>query len=131
MSSSIVTRRQTWLRSSGLFPDVQATLLDLPFDGSKLFGEKADSALQRFKDSKATAKSLGLQTQSRGFGYRRNQGFGRSYFHSLRQPQQQQQNPLYKSYRGKGRGRLRGASRQLSSSSSTSPTPPGNAGKQP
>ena len=36
--------------------------MDLPFDGAKLFGEKADSALERFKDSRATAKSLGLQS---------------------------------------------------------------------
>lgn len=51
MGSSIASRRQAWLRSSNFSPDVQATLVDLPFDGSRLFGEKADSALQRFKDS--------------------------------------------------------------------------------
>lgn len=51
MGSSIASRRQAWLRSSNFSPDDQATLVVLPFDGSRLFGEKADSALQRFKDS--------------------------------------------------------------------------------
>ncbi|KAJ1110107.1 hypothetical protein NDU88_007462 [Pleurodeles waltl] len=45
MGTSIVLRCQAWLRSSGFSSDVQATLLDLPFDGEKLFGTKADSAL--------------------------------------------------------------------------------------
>lgn len=45
MGSSVVSRRQAWLKSSGFSPDVQATLLDLPFNGSGLFGEKEDSAL--------------------------------------------------------------------------------------
>ncbi|KAJ1184897.1 hypothetical protein NDU88_001694 [Pleurodeles waltl] len=51
MGTSIATRQHAWLRSSGFSPDVQATLLDLPFDGDKLFGAKADSALERFKES--------------------------------------------------------------------------------
>ncbi|KAJ1176220.1 hypothetical protein NDU88_001503 [Pleurodeles waltl] len=46
MGMTIVSRRQSWLRSSGFSSDVQATLLDLPFDGEKLFGTKADSALE-------------------------------------------------------------------------------------
>ncbi|KAJ1149390.1 hypothetical protein NDU88_002200, partial [Pleurodeles waltl] len=51
MGTSIVLRRQAWLRSSGFSTDVQTTLLDLPFDGDKLFGAKVDSALERFKES--------------------------------------------------------------------------------
>ncbi|KAJ1081047.1 hypothetical protein NDU88_001231 [Pleurodeles waltl] len=78
MGTTIVSRRQSWLRSSGFSSDVQATLLDLPFDGEKLFGTKADSALERFKESRATARSLGLQSSaSSSFrGFRRFKGFG-------------------------------------------------------
>lgn len=44
---------------------VQASLVDLPFDGSLLFEEKADSALDHFKDSRATARSLALSMAPR------------------------------------------------------------------
>ncbi|KAJ1098777.1 hypothetical protein NDU88_003884 [Pleurodeles waltl] len=60
MGTAVVTRRQAWLRNSGFSSDLQSTLLDLPFDGDKLFGAKADSALERFKESRATAKSYFL-----------------------------------------------------------------------
>ncbi|KAJ1198716.1 hypothetical protein NDU88_002555 [Pleurodeles waltl] len=60
ISSSVALRRHAWLRSTGFSGDVQPNLMDMPFDGSRLFGEKADSALERFKDSRATARSLGL-----------------------------------------------------------------------
>ncbi|KAJ1080728.1 hypothetical protein NDU88_000922, partial [Pleurodeles waltl] len=33
MGTSIATRWHAWLWSSGFSPDVQSTLLDLPFDG--------------------------------------------------------------------------------------------------
>ena len=49
MGSSVAMRRQAWLRGSGFSPDVEATLLDLPFDGENLFGSKADAALERLK----------------------------------------------------------------------------------
>ncbi|XP_069061949.1 phosducin-like protein 2 [Pleurodeles waltl] len=54
LGASIATRRDAWLRSSGFSSDGQTTLLNLPFDEEKLFGDKADSALERFKDSWAT-----------------------------------------------------------------------------
>ncbi|KAJ1187211.1 hypothetical protein NDU88_003990 [Pleurodeles waltl] len=50
MGTAVAARRQAWLRSSGFSSDVQSTLLDLPFDGDKLFGPNADSALERFKE---------------------------------------------------------------------------------
>ena len=54
--------------------------MDLPFDGSKLFGEKDDLVLERFKVSKATAQSLGLQTPSRDYRqFRRFRGFSRGF----------------------------------------------------
>ena len=78
MGTSVVMRRQAWLSRSGFSPDVQATLLDLPFDGTKPFGAKADAAFERFKDTRATAKSLGLQSIQRNYRqFRRFRGFSR------------------------------------------------------
>ena len=34
--------------------------MDMPFDGTRLFGDKADSVLERFKDSLVTTRSLVL-----------------------------------------------------------------------
>lgn len=74
MGSSVAARRHAWLRGSCFSPDVQATLLDLPFDAARLFGAPADCMLQRFKDSKVTARSFGFShslrmiDSSAGFG---------------------------------------------------------------
>ncbi|KAJ1158112.1 hypothetical protein NDU88_010806 [Pleurodeles waltl] len=124
MGTAVVTRRQAWLRNSGFSSDVQSTLLDLPFDGDKLFGAKADSALERFKESRATAKSLGLQATSSASSrfFRRFRGFGcGSSSSSFRGKFQQPTSALsYRSFRGRGRVRTRGASQQQSASSSSS-----------
>lgn len=79
MGVCVATRCHAWLRGSDFSPDVQATPLDLPFNGSRLFGANVDSALHRFKDTRATARSLGLRTQLRDYrqflkfqGYSRN-----------------------------------------------------------
>ncbi|KAJ1217777.1 hypothetical protein NDU88_005369 [Pleurodeles waltl] len=125
MGTTVVERRQAWLRNSGFSTDVQSTLLDLPFDGDKLFGAKADSALERFKESRATAKSLGLQapssTASSRF-FRRFRGFGRGSSSSSFRGRYQQpaSSHPYRSFRGRGRVRTRGASQQHSASSSSS-----------
>ena len=50
----------SWLRSTGFLGDVQASLMDVPFDGSHLFSEKADSAVERFKESRVMAQCLDL-----------------------------------------------------------------------
>ncbi|KAJ1135527.1 hypothetical protein NDU88_001966 [Pleurodeles waltl] len=123
MGTSVAMRRHAWLRSSGFSSDVQSTLMDLPFDGEKLFGDKADSALERFKDCRATAKSLGLQAPSATLyrPFRRFQGFARgSAFRRSQSYAQQPANPPYRAFRGRGRGRARGPAQQLSSSSSSS-----------
>ncbi|KAJ1180645.1 hypothetical protein NDU88_005865 [Pleurodeles waltl] len=106
MGTAVVARRQAWLRNSGFSADVQSTLLDLPFDGDKLFGAKADSALERFKESRATAKSLGLQAPSSSASsrfFRRFRGFGRgsssSYFRG--RFQQPASSHPYRSFRGR------------------------------
>ncbi|KAJ1109751.1 hypothetical protein NDU88_007110 [Pleurodeles waltl] len=106
MGPAVATRRQAWLRRSGFSSDVQSTLLDLPFDGDKLFGAKADSALERFKESRATAKSLGLQASSSASSrfFRRFRGFGRGSSSSFRGKFQHQPTSAlsYRSYRGRG-----------------------------
>lgn len=45
---------------SQVFQQLCSTLMDMPFDGFRLFGAKADLDLERFKDIKATAPYLGL-----------------------------------------------------------------------
>ncbi|KAJ1125992.1 hypothetical protein NDU88_004405 [Pleurodeles waltl] len=123
MGTTIVSRRQSWLRSSGFSSDVQATLLDLPFHGEKLFGSKADSALERFKESRATARSLGLQSSASSTfrGFQRFKGFGRGSFRGrLQGPQQSTSTLPYRSFRGRGRVHTRGATLQHSASSSSS-----------
>ena len=60
IASLVVLRRHAWLRSTGFSEDVQAGLMDMPFDDSRLFCKKADSALEYFKESRVTTRSLGL-----------------------------------------------------------------------
>ncbi|EMP30025.1 hypothetical protein UY3_12861 [Chelonia mydas] len=62
LSSGITVRRIFWLQASGLPPELQQTLQDLPFDGACLFSEKTNSRLQSLKDSRAITKSLGMHT---------------------------------------------------------------------
>ena len=50
------------LRSTVFFRDVQVALMDIPLDGSRLFSDKADPALERFKESRVTAWALGFST---------------------------------------------------------------------
>ncbi|XP_069481511.1 lamina-associated polypeptide 2, isoforms alpha/zeta-like [Ambystoma mexicanum] len=46
MASSTVLRRFAWLRKSSFVPKVQARVLNMPFDGLRLFGSKADESLK-------------------------------------------------------------------------------------
>ncbi|EMP35730.1 hypothetical protein UY3_07105 [Chelonia mydas] len=62
VASGVVMRRLAWLQESGLPPEVQNTLQDLPFEGSGLFSNQTDARLHSLKDSRATLKSLGMRT---------------------------------------------------------------------
>ncbi|KAJ1173150.1 hypothetical protein NDU88_004991 [Pleurodeles waltl] len=62
---TVALRCHAWSRTSVFWGDVQQSLMDMPFDGTHLFGDKPDSALERFKDSWATARSLGLSSATR------------------------------------------------------------------
>ena len=45
MASSVVLRRQGWLKVTSFRPEVQAKILYLPFDGESLFGKDVDKEL--------------------------------------------------------------------------------------
>ncbi|EMP38973.1 E3 ubiquitin-protein ligase NEDD4 [Chelonia mydas] len=62
LASGIAMRRISWLQVSGLPPELQQTLQDLPVDGKGLFSEKMDSRLQSLKDSRIIMHSLGMRT---------------------------------------------------------------------
>ena len=74
------------LWSAGFAGDVQASLIDMPFDGSRLFGDKADTVLERFKESWVRDRSLGLATASHlpqsSFRSHRAMGEGTDLVHS-------------------------------------------------
>lgn len=55
----VTLSRDFWLQNSGIPPDVQQTIEDLPFGGQTLFSDKADEILQSFKHSRASLWSLG------------------------------------------------------------------------
>lgn len=67
--SSVTLRHHAWLLIC-FSTDVHAALIDLPFHSGHLFGNKADSALEKFKASEAIAKSLNLQQQKPQKNYR-------------------------------------------------------------
>ncbi|XP_075789304.1 uncharacterized protein LOC142830149 [Pelodiscus sinensis] len=73
MATGVVMRRGAWLHVSGIPPDVQHTIQDLPFEGKALFSEHTDSRLHTLKDTRSTLKSLGIHTpapQRRHLPYR-------------------------------------------------------------
>ena len=61
MCSMVAHQRSAWLQSTGFLEVLQASLMDMPFDGSRLFVDKADVALELFRES-GTARSLDLST---------------------------------------------------------------------
>nr|XP_025046829.1 uncharacterized protein LOC112547842 [Pelodiscus sinensis] len=52
MATGVVMRRSAWLQVSGIPPEVQTTIQDLPFEGPALFSEQTDSKLHSLKDSR-------------------------------------------------------------------------------
>lgn len=65
ISTSVALRRHAWMWFTVFFGDVQASLMDTPFDGYHLFGDKADSALEHFVESRVTVRSLVMSALSR------------------------------------------------------------------
>ncbi|EMP32990.1 hypothetical protein UY3_09868 [Chelonia mydas] len=60
MATAITMRCSAWLQVSGIPPEVQNTIQNLPFDCAGLFAQNTDSRLYSLKDSQATLKSLGI-----------------------------------------------------------------------
>lgn len=57
----------SWMRSAGLWADVQASLIVMPFDDYRLFIEKTDLELELFKDSHVSARFLKILSPARQF----------------------------------------------------------------
>ncbi|EMP32667.1 hypothetical protein UY3_10192 [Chelonia mydas] len=96
--SGVVMRRSAWLQESGLPPEVQNTLQDLPFEGSGLFSDQTDARLHSLKDSRAMLKSLGMHTPATQ----------RKPFKPEPPPQRQSQpHHRHESYRRRGRDNRR------------------------
>ena len=86
IGNAAVMRRYGWLKSTTFRPEVQSRIMDMPFDGSNVFGKKVDDTLQSIKADTETARSLGVlqNKQYRNYKNQRqyNQGpFFRSYKH--------------------------------------------------
>lgn len=91
IGTSIAICHHAWLKLIGFSSDVQASLTDMLFDGTYLVRDKADSALERFKEIRATAHSLVLSALPHQphqlFLSFQGSGMGTPYIQSL-QPQQ-------------------------------------------
>lgn len=76
LAGATVLRRQGWLRSTSFRPEVQAKIIDMPFNGELLFGQHVDDALNAIKKDTETAKALGtLQFRKPPFRGARGRGF--------------------------------------------------------
>ncbi|XP_050806062.1 serine/arginine repetitive matrix protein 2-like isoform X2 [Gopherus flavomarginatus] len=119
LASGVTMRRISWLQVSGLPPELQHTIQDLPFEGQGLFSDKTDPRLKSLKDNRVIARSLGMHTpvtQRRPF--RPQQQQHRRPFSQFRQRQDL--------YRRRGRnGRRRQSGNQGGQNQGSSKPPPG------
>ncbi|EMP34924.1 hypothetical protein UY3_07958 [Chelonia mydas] len=63
LAARMLSSRIAMRHASGLPPEVQQMLQDLPFDRGDLFSEQTDFRLRSLKDSRTTLKSLGIVIQ--------------------------------------------------------------------
>lgn len=71
VNTSVMLRRHAWLRISVFMQEVQANILNQPFNQEQLFGPAVDSSLEKMKKDTETAKSMGaLQTPSQRGSFR-------------------------------------------------------------
>lgn len=68
INTSVLLRRDAWLRISGFKPEVQASILNTPFDKQHLFGPLVDTLLEKMKKDTEVAKSMGALQPSSGRG---------------------------------------------------------------
>ena len=81
--TSVALRKHEGMQATVFYGVVQSSLMNMLLDGSQLFVDKADSALEQFKDSRATACSLGRSvTPCQPLSQLRPcPGFGRGFQH--------------------------------------------------
>ena len=99
--------------------------MDMPFNGTWMFGDKADSVLERLWKSRVTARSLGLSTAPRQphSSFRPFRGYGRGYqMRPFQQGLNSQQAPQPFCGRGYGSHRPRGNQDQKSAQSARHPS---------
>lgn len=60
VACAVAMRCSSWFQSSGLSREMQATIQDLPFEGTALFSELIDVRLHGLKDSRTALCSIGL-----------------------------------------------------------------------
>lgn len=88
----VVKQHASSLHLLGFPKEVQMTVENLPFEGTKLFAEKIDASLHTHKDSRATLCSLGIYTprQKRKYSPRpKNESCTAQYpTHHFYEPQQ-------------------------------------------
>lgn len=53
VASMMVMRYSSWLQVTGLSPEMQTSIQDLPIDGNDLFSKQTDTRLHKVKDTKA------------------------------------------------------------------------------
>ncbi|XP_069489774.1 uncharacterized protein [Ambystoma mexicanum] len=58
MARGTVLRRQAWMKATNLRPEVQAQILDMPFDAQDLFGKKIDNHLKGIKADTDAARAI-------------------------------------------------------------------------
>ncbi|XP_078508453.1 uncharacterized protein LOC144768551 [Lissotriton helveticus] len=111
INTSVMLRRQAWLRISGFKPEIQTTILNQPVNPDRLFGPEVDTTLEKIKNDTETAKSMGaLQSQQfRGSTFRRsgNRGVSRG---QMSQQTQFNKGGAQSSYTKQSRGGYRGNS---------------------
>ncbi|EMP30282.1 hypothetical protein UY3_12607 [Chelonia mydas] len=58
-------QQASWLHFSGFPKEVQSTVEDLLFEGTKLFSSKMDESLHKLKNARAALRSVGIYTPFR------------------------------------------------------------------
>lgn len=109
-SHGICSRRSAWLRLTGLKPEVQRSITNLPFSGSSLFGPHADEEMAKMKAELDTVKAVGLEKRKefrrrfRPYDKRPFQQKGQNPQWSSQGHQQQQRSHFQQRRPGRGRG---------------------------
>lgn len=112
-SHGVCSRRAAWLRLTGLKPEVQCKITNLPFNGSSLFGPHADEEMTKMKTELDTVKAVGLEKRKdfrrrfRSFDRRQSQQKGQTSQWSSQGHQQQPRSQFQQRRPGRGRGNNR------------------------